>query len=126
MGVNVNAFKYNCIPILLFMSIASKNSLAETCNVQTCNGYDMPESAKHFIAEGYSFIKIDMLQNKHFLFLSSDGDVNKCSVLFEIENTNNKNHLLGRMGSFATLLKMVILYLAPGETGGSGIVMYIE
>lgn len=82
-------------------TMVSVNVFAETCNVNACSGYEIPMSARGFISSGYSEVKIKSLLKDIFLFLGASGDVNKCYVLFRIENNKINNFpSIGQEGSF--------------------------
>lgn len=69
--------------ILSIISISS-NCYAAMCTSQSCDGYTLPDSTMKFIDQGYSEIKISSLLNEKYLFLTSENDVNKCSILFRV------------------------------------------
>ncbi|KAB8311653.1 hypothetical protein EH228_09690 [Erwinia endophytica] len=71
--------------IALYLIGVCANSYAEMCTEKSCGGLPLPASAQQFIANGYSKIDIATLVNGKYLFLSSESDVNKCSVIFKIE-----------------------------------------
>jgi len=50
-------------------------------------------SARRFISSGYSEVKIKSLLKDKFLFLGANGVVNKCYILFRIENNKINNFL---------------------------------
>lgn len=99
--------KFNYVSIMLFITVLSCDSLAGTCDIHTCNGYDIPESAKNFIINGYSEIKVAHLQKETFLFLNSVGDINNCSVLFKIEDEKiDKEPVIGQNGDFCNVTQV--------------------
>ncbi|RRW70218.1 hypothetical protein EGJ48_14990 [Pantoea dispersa] len=55
------------------------------------DGLTYPEVAKEFISKGYSDVSISSVNNIKYLSLSSEGDVNKCSVIFRIDNDRVEN-----------------------------------
>lgn len=54
--------------------------MAQVCTAGKCYGVKLP-----YIEQGYSEIRILDILNKKYLILTSAGDVNKCSVLFEVK-----------------------------------------
>lgn len=85
-------------------TMVSVNVLAETCNANTCSGYEIPMSARRFISSGYSEVKIKSLLKDKFLFLGANGVVNKCYVLFGIENNKINNFpSIGQEGNFCNI-----------------------
>lgn len=52
-------------------------------------------------------MKVGVLQNNKFLFLSSDGDVNKCSILFKIDGDKfNEDPVIGLDANFCNVTQM--------------------
>ncbi|AFJ46276.1 hypothetical protein EBL_c11720 [Shimwellia blattae DSM 4481 = NBRC 105725] len=64
----------------------SIDSYASDCTVSICDGMKLPASSKIFIEKGYADIEVKILNNKKYVFLSSEGDINKCSVIFNVQN----------------------------------------
>lgn len=81
------------IPLLTALGLISiyANSYAEVCTVTSCNGLPLPASAQQFISNGYSNINIATLKSSKYLFLSSESDINKCSVIFQIDGDKIDN-----------------------------------
>ncbi|WP_267432428.1 hypothetical protein [Erwinia psidii] len=50
------------------------------------DGLTYPEVAQEFISKGYSDASINLLNDIKYLYLSSESDVNKCSVVFRVKN----------------------------------------
>lgn len=73
--------------ILILISI-SANIYATDCTTTICDGVKLPASSRKYVKKGYSDVEVKTINNNKYLFLSSESDVNKCSVIFKI--TNNK------------------------------------
>lgn len=69
----------------------SENAYSEECTFTSCEGLALPSSAQQFISKGYAEVKINTLNNSKYLYLSSESDVNKCSVIFKIDNNHIEN-----------------------------------
>lgn len=76
------------IIILTALSLVSisANSYATDCTAEICDGMELPASSQMLIENGYANVEVKMLNDSKYLFLSSEGDVNKCSVIFKIQN----------------------------------------
>ncbi len=70
----------------------SANSYTTDCNTKVCDGMTLPAPSQKFIEKGYANIEVKMLNDSKYLFLSSEGDVNKCSVIFKIQNDKIENY----------------------------------
>ncbi|MEK9537103.1 hypothetical protein [Pantoea agglomerans] len=57
----------------------------------TYDGLTLPEAAKDFVSKGYSNVSVNLLNNTKYLYLSSESDVNKCSVVFKVNNNRIEN-----------------------------------
>lgn len=88
MGVGVMSLKKIIIITTLSVISISANSYATGCTATICDGMKLPASSQKFVEKGYSNVEVKTLNDNKYLFLSSENDVNKCSVIFEI--TNNK------------------------------------
>lgn len=78
------------IILLAVLSISgiSVNAYSAECTSLSCEGLVLPASAQQFISKGYSDIKISTLGNNKYLYLSSESDVNKCSVVFKVSSNH--------------------------------------
>lgn len=75
--------------ILLFMLVTVNiygNIYASTCTAISCEGVTLPSSARKFIEKGYEHIEVSVLDNDKYLYLSTESDVNKCSVIFKFHD----------------------------------------
>lgn len=81
----------NIMLAVLSVFSASVNSYASDCTVKSCEGLMLPVATQKFISKGYSHIEINSLNNYKYLFLSGENDVNKCSVIFKIDNGKIEN-----------------------------------
>ncbi|MCG3102011.1 hypothetical protein MAQ58_21535 [Enterobacter sp. DRP3] len=77
--------------VVLGSSGISVNAYSAECTSASCEGLALPASAQQFISEGYSDIEINTLGNSKYLYLSTESDVNKCSVIFKIESDRIEN-----------------------------------
>lgn len=59
--------------------------MAQVCTAEKCDGVKLPSVVTTYIEQGYSEIRTLDILNKKYLMLTSAGDVNKCSVLFEVK-----------------------------------------
>ncbi|KAA5934725.1 hypothetical protein F3I27_03685 [Pantoea sp. Bo_2] len=64
----------------------SVSGYATDCTAKICAGMKLPASSKIFIENGYANVEVRTLNDSKYLFLNSEGDVNKCSVIFKIQN----------------------------------------
>lgn len=78
------------IILLAVLSISgiSVNAYSAECTSLSCEGLALPASAQQFISKGYSDIRINTLGNNKYLYLSSESDVNKCSVVFKVSSNH--------------------------------------
>jgi len=72
--------------LLMVFSGIGRVSYASSCDSMSCGGYNIPFNVKTIISEGYEKIYISSYGNKKYLTLTTNHDVNQCSVLFLIEN----------------------------------------
>lgn len=86
MGIRLMALTKVMILITLSVISISVNSYASECTIKSCNGLMLPASTQKFISKGYEDIEIKEINNNRYLFLSSRNDVNKCSVVFKIDD----------------------------------------
>lgn len=100
-----------CVNILIVLIyFFSEYSFAVVCNIQHCDGYPLPVAARDFVSKGYSDIRIDTLKNERFLFLSNENDVNKCFVLFGVNDSGiKKEPIIGPSDNFCN----------PSQVGGN-------
>ncbi|MEF3097797.1 hypothetical protein QFJ66_00460 [Raoultella terrigena] len=76
---------------VLSISGISVNAYSAEYTFLSCEGLALPASAQQFISKGYSDIKISTLGNSKYLYLSSENDVNKCSVVFKVDSNHIEN-----------------------------------
>jgi hypothetical protein len=86
MGVGVMLLKKIIMLTTLSLISISANSYATDCTAKICDGMKLPASSQKFVKKGYSDVEVKILNDNKYLFLSSENDVNKCSVIFEINN----------------------------------------
>lgn len=90
--------------IALGLIFLCSNSYAESCGAKSCEGLPLPASARQFISYGYSKVDINFIKNSKYLFLSSENDVNKCSVIFKIERGEIESEpFMGQDGKICNL-----------------------
>lgn len=88
----------------LFLLTNAASSLASTCNSKKCDGYILPESASDFISQGYSNVSVQLISGYKYLLLTTLNDVNKCSVLFKVnENSVDSTPLIGTKGQICNI-----------------------
>lgn len=80
------SFERTLIFFSLCFILLIANSYASDCNLKVCNGLVLPESAHRFIMKGYKDVGIKIFNNNKYIFLSSESDVNKCSVIFNVKD----------------------------------------
>ncbi|WP_205245532.1 hypothetical protein [Erwinia amylovora] len=99
MAIRVSLFLI--APGLIFLC---SNSYAESCGKKSCGGLPLPASARQFISNGYSKVDINFIKNSKYLFLSSENDVNRCSVIFKIKRGKIESEpFMGQNGKLCNL-----------------------
>lgn len=91
MGIGVMLFKNSIILFTLALSFSIASSYASDCNLYSCGGLTLPESARNFIAKGYSNVEIKTLNSNKYISLTSENDVNKCAVIFSVKDNKIEN-----------------------------------
>lgn len=83
----------NKISLIALLSLATFSVFANSAGrvPTTYDGLTLPEAAKDFVSKGYSNVSMNLLNNTKFLYLSSENDVNKCSVVFKVNNNRIEN-----------------------------------
>lgn len=97
-------FKGAVIIFALGLILVTVNGYAADCNIKSCDGLTLPESVHNFIAKGYADIEIITLNNNKYISLSSESDVNKCVVIFNVKgNKVEKKPSAGEDGKLCNL-----------------------
>lgn len=98
----MNNNKYIMVFIFLLNTLYSSITLA--CTSKKCDNLVFPSVVKKYIEDGFSEVKVDYIFNAKYLLLTSNHDVNKCSILFEIKDRLIKNTpILGGDGKLCNL-----------------------
>jgi hypothetical protein len=80
--------KLNKMVLLILLSASTFSLFAKPAGriPASFDGLTYPEAAQEFISKGYSDASINSLNDIKYLYLSSESDVNKCSVVFRVIN----------------------------------------
>jgi len=83
----------NKVALLVLLSGSTLSVFAKSAGriPASFDGLIYPEVAQEFISKGYSDTSINSLNNIKYLYLSSESDVNKCSVIFRVNNGRVEN-----------------------------------
>lgn len=83
----------NKISLIALLSLSTLSVFASSAGRVPIiyDGLTLPEAAKDFVSKGYSNVSVNPLNNTKYLYLSNKSDVNKCSVVFKVNNNRIEN-----------------------------------
>lgn len=73
---------------ILMVSASVSTSYAEFNAATEYENYNIPNSVISIIDSGYGNVEIKKINNNDYLVATSESDINKCSILFKINNAS--------------------------------------
>ncbi|AWH89625.1 hypothetical protein [Limnobaculum parvum] len=81
--------KFISLFLMIFLSfISDLQAEDKSCSIDFCGGIALPKSIKDLINGGYNNIEVVNLLNKRYLTITSNNEINKCSILFSINENS--------------------------------------
>jgi hypothetical protein len=73
------------LTFVFLLFVGTTASYAVTCNLESTEGFNIPNKAREIITKGYNKVSIKSILGVKYLVLTNEHDINKCSILFKID-----------------------------------------